>query len=584
MSQALREILVSFGSTFDPKGINQGQSAITGMLGKLQSFATGVAAAFAVKEVVGFTMGLAEQAVELEHHAEALGISAQALQKWDFAANLSGVSSEELQIGLQRLQRSAVGAGGKGGDLGATFAKLHVTVKNANGSFKNADELLTDVAGAIGDMTDPTLQTATAMQIFGRGGARLLPFLKQGRAGVAALKAEVEALGGGFTDDFIKKSDEMVQDSKRLEFAFLGLKVKAIGPLLPLLTRAAEGATKWVVAAGKMLAKSNAAKAALIALGIGGAVALAPLVWSIAPVIASFLALEDVLTFLTGGKSITGDLVDKFFGKGAAGKVQAFVAALSKDVGPMLHDIFAIFTNGKPLDEKFKELETYVLGTLTPNFKRDFGEMGDSVASLVSTAASLAETLKDIVDAMKWIGGHTIAPIASAVANRDDERGAQAAKDKASGNQTADETVQGWFDGLGVAVSKFSAGVDKSAAETDAASNADGGASWYDKLRGLLVPNADAIRGRLAAAGEVGPDAIAAPQANVATAPYVGGGFGAAPPEVTQTNNTPITQNFYGVDKPEDAGKAAAKGAQAGVKTGTHDRAQRYLRPQSGGT
>lgn len=561
MSSALREIIASFGVDFDTKSLARGDSAITGMIGKLKTFGTAAAGAFAVKEVLGFTFGLAEQAVELKHHAEALGISAQSLQQWDFAASLSGVSAEELQVGLQKLQRSAVGAGGKGGELGAVFSKLHVNVKNANGSFKNADELLTDVAGAIGDMTDPTLQTATAMQIFGRGGARLLPFLKQGRAGVAALKQEVAALGGGFTDDFIEKSEAMVQDSKRLEFAFLGLKVKGIGPLLPILTQLAEGATKWIVAGGEMLKKSNAAKAALVALGVGGAVALAPLLLSIAPIVAGFLALEDVLTFLGGGDSLTGDLIDKWFGPGASERVRQIAEIIKNDLSGALRDIFAIFTDGQPLDVKFRQLSDYITNILKPRFTADFGEMGSSVAELVNSAGQLAEALVKIIKAMGWIAAHTI---------------------------NAGDTIR-----------KNAAAAD---AET-AQHKANGGATWYDKLRDVLVPNQDDIRARLAAArGDGGPleakasatapkyqlnpysadlQYLLAPQANVATASLPGGGNSSVP-EVNQSIQAPITQQFYGMQNEKDVGRAAAKGAAEGLKSGGNDRAMRALVPQAG--
>lgn len=558
---ALREIIASFGTSFDGSGLKKGDSAINGMITKLKGFAVAAGTAFAVKEVLGFTLGLAEQAVELDHHAQALGISAQSLQMWDYAASLSGVSAEELQIGLQKLQRSAVGAGGKGGDLAAVFTKLHVSVKNSNGSYKNADELLTGVAGAIGDMTDPTLQTATAMQIFGRGGARLLPFLKQGRAGVQALKEEVAALGGGFTDDFIAKSEAMVQDSKRLEFAFLGLKVKAIGPLLPVLTHLAEGATKFVVAAGDVAKKSNVAKAALIALGVGGTIAMAPLLLSIAPIVAGFLLLEDVLTFLSGGDSLTGDLLDKYFGSGAAAKVKAFADEIGTDVMPVLKAALDIFTNGEPLDGKFEELNDYLELTLKPNSKAVFTEIVTNVRNVAAVATELIEIFKDLAkvilvlpDAALRLGGYVgkqIYETQDAQANAD----AKGASDQQSGVQKDWRT--------------FSKGT---------LPTRDDSGSWWQQLKaqagfgndGSTLPNASHV-----------PDAKELAAQNVASAP-IASPASALPPEFKQTNTTQITQQFYGIDNADDAGRAAAKGAEKGVKAGVNDRAQRALVPLSG--
>lgn len=544
MASALREIIAAFGVTFDGKELEKGENQIQQAIGTLKKFGAIAAEAFAVKEVGEFVFGLAEQAEQLKHQSEALGISAQALQQWQFAANLSGVSADELQVGLQKLQRSAVGAGGKGGELAATFKKLGVSVKNSNGSYKNADELLTDVAGAIGDMTDPTLQTATAMEVFGRGGARLLPFLKQGRAGVEGLKKEVAELGGGFTEDFIEKSEDMIQNSKRFDFALRGLKVAAIGPLLPIISEMATGVTKLIVTGGKLVDQSNAAKAALVALGIAGATALAPIALEMAPVIAGFLALEDVFTFFSGGKSVLGDALDSAFGEGTQKKIQA-VAAQIKDMGladiaSLLHEAFAIFTDDKPLTAKFAELQAYIDGPFTAQMKKDFGVVGEGIATWLSLVNGVHGVLSEIVDLMKWIGEHTVNAVGKATFAAND----------AAANEDAQAEAR------------------KQAGQT----------SLYDDLRSLVAPSADTVRQRIAGAGS-GPNENAAKGApelspsdvkalvagafavmpSVATAPV-----NVPPTTITQENKTNITQNFY-ADTPDAVARSASSGAVSGV-------------------
>jgi hypothetical protein len=539
---ALRSILASFGVEFDGKQLEKGNSLIEGTIGTLGRLAPALAGAFGLHEIISFTTGLADQAVELKHHSEALGISAQSLQQWQFAANLSGVSSEELQIGLQKLQRSAVGAGGAGGELAATFTKLHVSVKNANGTYKNADELLTDVAGAIGDMTDPTLQTATAMEIFGRGGARLLPFLKQGRAGVAGLKGEMDDLGGGFTDDFIAKSEDMVKGSKELSFALKSLGIKAVESLIPDLTGLEKGATKVIRVFGDWVKNSNATKTALIALGIGGTLALAPLLLSIAPLVAGFLLLEDALTFFTGGKSLTGDLLDKIFGPGAAAKVKAFADALTNDVGPVAKQVLAIFTDGQPLEVRFQELYDYIANVLKPKFKADFGEMGDSITTLVESAAILAKSLADIVEAMKWVATHTINAIGGAMFSSEDAEANKRAREEAGGSGNS--------------------GPKRVATAADIQAHFDS-LPWYERAFGHAL----GFNAAQAAPVDMGQihQAIAAVGTNasapaVASAPFVGP---PPPPDVKQTYNTTINQNITG--SADDVKKGAADGAKSGI-------------------
>lgn len=544
MSGAMRSILASFSTEFDGKALEKGESQIHGMIGVLKKFGPALVEAFAIKEIGEFAFGLAEQAEQLSLNAKAIGISADELQKWDYAANISGVSAEAMNTGLEKLERSAVKAG-KGGSL--AFGSIKVSVDKAGGGFKDADELLGDVSEAIANMQDPTEQVGAAMAAFGRSGAKLLPFLKQGRAGIAALKEEVEKLGGGFSEDFIEKSEDMIKNSKRLDFAMISLKTAAIGPLLPIISDLAVGATKVIVTMGKWVKNSQATKTALIALGIGGAAALAPLLLSIAPIVVGFLALEDFVTFLSGGKSLTGDAVNKFFGDGAAAKVQAFASALSADLGPILHDIFAIFTDGKPLDEKFKELDAYIAGTLGPNFRAEFGEMGGDIAKLISAAASLAETLKDIVKAMQWIGSHTVGAIGKAVF--------------AASDATANEDAR------------------------QDARKKQGNESWFDKARDALnydyVPKTAPEAARATAPALSAADAkslvdtLYASAPNVATAPVAGG---KATPDVNQTNTTTVNQ-YFTADTPDAVKSSAANGAKAGVSDGNNLRTKRALVP-----
>lgn len=577
MSGALREILASFGIEVDGKALEKGHAQVESFIGKLQEFGKVAISAFAIDKVKGWTFSVAEQAEQLKLQAEKLGISTDALQKWEYAANLSGVSIETMDMGLLRLQRSAVAAG-KGGSL--AFGNVKVAVDKAGGGFKDADELLTDVAEAISNMKDPTQQVGAAVKAFGRNGAQLLPFLKQGKAGIAALKDEVEKLGGGFDEAFIEKSSEMIKDSKRLDFAMRGLQVSAIGPLLPLITDVVEWSTKAVVQFAHWVKGTNAIQSAIAVFGsvaliktITGVAQLATklgflkngisgLLLEMAPLIFGFLALEDVWTFFTGGRSVTGGLIEKFFGKDAPAKVRAFFDALKDkalaDFGQAAKDVFTIFTDGEPLDVKFKELLNYVEGTLRPTLHKDFGAVGDDISLWLELLTGVLGVITEIAKSMKWVYDHSIKAVGGAIFSVQD----------AAANADAKRDAQ-----------KRPGG---------------GGESWFNKLRDFLTPDSVSIDDKVArakAAGAGGAPAdrtaeqLAADQALDEAAAQR-----AYAPISSEGSAAPLTQNFTAnvtqhidAKTPEEVSKGASdgvKGAMADV--GSNDRSMRALVPLAG--
>lgn len=564
MSTALREIIASFGTEFDGKALEKGDSAVNGMIGTLKKFLPAVAEAFAVKEIGEFAFGLAEQAEQLELNARAIGISTDALQKWDYAANLSGVGAEAMNTGLEKLERSAVKAG-KGGSL--AFGSIKVSVDKAGGGFKDADELLGDVSEAIAGMQDPTEQVGAAMAAFGRSGAKLLPFLKQGRAGIAELKAEVDDLGGGFTESFIDKSSEMIRDSKRLDFALLGLKVNAVGPLIDYMAEAADAASKVVVTFSNWTKKSNATQAALLALGIGGTAALLPLIVSIAPIVLGFLALEDAVTFLSGGKSEIGKLIDNVFGVGAQQTVQAFFKGISDDTKLASDNAYAFQVKwqtaiGAIRDEKTKTFNDSFwapwLDAYYATVKAMSGGWGGFASYVVALAQGLVLQLRLCFDDIEEAGGLAIAWIEDQFDQLPKHIG------------EALSHIPGLKD-IGAEIVAQDA--NERGPDEKAGFNVENQKTANRAREAERLKQAEAVAARLGL-GDVNLDAR-----NVASAPVIGPPI--APTMVTNSMVTHITQNIK-ADTPEDIKKAASDGAKAGVVAGTNDRTKRALVPVAG--
>lgn len=414
---ALREVLAIFGTEFDDSGLKKGEKGVEGFKDTLAGLGGIIAEAFAIHEIVEFGREILEQADALAKQAIALNVSTAALQGWDFAAQLSGSSAEEFNSAFTKFNRNVAEAAKGTGPAADALKSLGLTTEEIKN--KLPIDQLDQVADGLVAMQDPAKRTQTIMALFGKSGARLLPLFLEGSEGVKKLRSEVKELGAEFDESFLADAQEINDNVDRLKLGFRGIAIQGIKPLLPLLvdwTQKGIGLIKWFIG---VTTQSNALKAALVTFGAVGAVKAASGIVMLAqkagflknglrgvmlellPLVAAFLVLEDVWTFLTGGDSVTGDLIEKFFGPEATKKVLAFVSALKENVGPVLSDVFAILTDGKPLDEKLKELNNYINSTLKPQFKADFGEMADSMLKIVSAAGDVAKAVDLIASAIK---------------------------------------------------------------------------------------------------------------------------------------------------------------------------------------
>lgn len=227
-------------------------SKIAGKIGKsigvaIAGAATGIA--FAVKQSL-------DAADELGNLSEKVGVSVEALSKLQYAAKLSDVSAEQLQVGLLKLSKSAVEAANGTGDASAAFSALGVGAKKADGSLKSTDELFIELAESFSKFEDGPEKAAAAMAIFGKSGAELIPLLNAGKQGIQSYSDELEKLGGVVTAEASARADEFNRNLDRLKGASAGLANQLATALSPALVELAQRMVRFTSdseASGKVI-------------------------------------------------------------------------------------------------------------------------------------------------------------------------------------------------------------------------------------------------------------------------------------------------------------------------------------------
>jgi hypothetical protein len=177
-----------------------------------------------------------ELAVSLERLAQKTGIAVDELSRLQYAASLSLVSSDELDTGLKFLTRSIQAAGSGAGKQAESFKLLKIDVSESAMAHKTLDEVLGEVATKFESYADGPAKGALALNLFGRSGLSIIPFLNQGAEGIKKLGEESDRLGNTMTvqqkEVFIKYEESM----KRLNASTAGLWRSFAMQLTPALT------------------------------------------------------------------------------------------------------------------------------------------------------------------------------------------------------------------------------------------------------------------------------------------------------------------------------------------------------------
>lgn len=165
----------------------------------------------------------ADAATAMGENAQKAGTTIEEFGRLSFAARQAGVDTDSFTQSMARLSNN-IDAASKGlGPAAEAFSRLGVDVEGSNGKIRSTEAILQDLAGAFAVMPDGAEKSALAIDLFGRAGTALLPFLNQGKEGIIALGKEAERLGLLFSpeefaigDAFGDEVEKMIESLRAL--------------------------------------------------------------------------------------------------------------------------------------------------------------------------------------------------------------------------------------------------------------------------------------------------------------------------------------------------------------------------------
>lgn len=207
----------------------------------------------------------------LDEMSQRVGVSVETLSVWKPAAEQSGVSGESFEKGLRKLSTTMLEAATGSEDAARGFSAVGVEFKNQDGTLRATDQVLLDLAERFKAMPDGAEKTALAVQLFGKSGAELIPFLNQGRDGINELAAEMQALGVQMSSETAAQAGNFNDALDKLKLATQSIGNQIIASLLPALNDMAGGMAESAKQGGTLRAILDGVVLVLKTLSLGAA-------------------------------------------------------------------------------------------------------------------------------------------------------------------------------------------------------------------------------------------------------------------------------------------------------------------------
>jgi len=212
-------------------GLRTSAASITRALGGVTAAFTSLGAIVGVGVFSRMAKDAIDTADNLGKLSQKVGVSVESLSALQYAAQLSGVESEQLQQALTRLNVTLGEAQRGSAETASAFAALNLDPRQ----FRDTESALLAIADAFAQSEDSAGKTAVAVKLFGRAGAELIPFLNQGKAGFEELRKEAERLGLIIDTKTAQAAEKFNDDITRLTSALTGLvrvlTADIVGPL-----------------------------------------------------------------------------------------------------------------------------------------------------------------------------------------------------------------------------------------------------------------------------------------------------------------------------------------------------------------
>lgn len=239
--------------------------------GSLRTAIAGLGAAFTAAAISTRVREQIDLADKLDESAQKAAVSAQSLSTLAYAAKFGSVDMDALTGALGKLSKVMFEADTGNKKAAATFTALGVSFKDQEGKLRAGDAVLVDLAERFSTMPDNAQKSALAMELFGKSGAEMLPFLNMGAEGIEKLREEARRMGLEISDEAAAAAGDLNDKLDKMHAKTEGVWRQFAMKLIPTLSAAADGFGESAGSGGVLNAAMSAVDVTLKGLIISGA-------------------------------------------------------------------------------------------------------------------------------------------------------------------------------------------------------------------------------------------------------------------------------------------------------------------------
>lgn len=235
MSNKITTQLVIEGKNNSKKAFDEAEGSLNSLGSTAKAAAAALAGALSVSLFSEWVQGSIDAIDKTDELAERVGMAAGEFAGLQYAAKFASVESEALASGLTKFNQTITKAAEGSEKEAAAFTKIGVAVRDSAGNVKGAAPLLAEVADRFAALPDGPQKAALAIELFGKQGAKLLPLLNKGGAGIQALADQAKELGLILSEETYDAAGQFNDNLDVLAASASGAGQQVAADLLPAL-------------------------------------------------------------------------------------------------------------------------------------------------------------------------------------------------------------------------------------------------------------------------------------------------------------------------------------------------------------
>lgn len=307
-----------------------------------------------------------QTADELETMSARTGLSTDMLQKLAYASELVDVSTEELSGAVAKMKKNM-------GDAPDKFEALGIAVKDADGNFRDIEDVFYDSLAALSQIGNETERDLAAMDLFGKSADTLATIIDDGGAGLQEYGQKAQDLGLILSEDTIGKlnetGDTIAEMKARATATFTEMGATLLETLAPTIELIIEKIGEVVAWLGSLDSDTL------------------NMILTVAMVVAAISPLASIIGGISSAIGGVSNAIQWLIGHPVVALIGAIVAL-----------VVLIATKGDEIQALLQKVDDFLQNIFAKDWTEQFGVLGNGLNAFFAILKGVWDSIKEIFD------------------------------------------------------------------------------------------------------------------------------------------------------------------------------------------